>query len=124
MTRAFDDAMVQGYEHLIEAMESPDPDDRHVLAAAVRAGASGIVTANTADFAAEFAASHDLLILHPDQFLLDLLDMAPGIVLRALEQQSADYTNPVRTVPEILDALSKSGTPEFASEMTSRLSSN
>lgn len=54
MTRAFDDAMVQGYEHLIQAMESPDPDDRHVLAAAVCAGASGIVTANKADFPEEF----------------------------------------------------------------------
>ncbi len=124
MTGAFDDAMVEGYEHLVDAMESPDPDDRHVLAAAVRAGASGIVTANTADFPQAFARSHDLLIIHPDEFLLDLLDMAPVTVLRALEQQSADYTKPARTVPEILDALGRSGAPGFASEMASRLSSN
>jgi hypothetical protein len=27
------DALVTGYEHLIEDLELPDPDDRHVLAA-------------------------------------------------------------------------------------------
>lgn len=30
------DALVTGYEYLIEQLELPDPDDRHVLAAAMR----------------------------------------------------------------------------------------
>ena len=40
------DAMVTGYEHLIELLDLPDRDDRHVLAAAFRCGADVIVTVN------------------------------------------------------------------------------
>ncbi|SFL40707.1 PIN domain-containing protein [Streptomyces pini] len=50
MMRAVRDCMVKGYEPLIEALELPDPDDRHVLAAAIRAKAQLIVTFNLKDF--------------------------------------------------------------------------
>jgi hypothetical protein len=43
---------VSGYEPLIEGLKLPDPDDRHVLAAAVKAGAQVIVTRNLRDFPA------------------------------------------------------------------------
>lgn len=46
------DCLVTGYEDLIEALVLPDPNDRHVLAAAIRAGADVIVTSNLADFPA------------------------------------------------------------------------
>ena len=44
------DCLVTGYEFLIPRLTLPDPDDRHVLAAAIRAGADLIVTANLSDF--------------------------------------------------------------------------
>ncbi len=50
MMRAVGDCMVRGYEPLIGAVELPGPDDRHVLAAAVRAKAQVIVTFNLKDF--------------------------------------------------------------------------
>ncbi|MDI5939670.1 PIN domain-containing protein [Micromonospora sp. PTRAS2] len=49
MREAFPDAMVGGYESLIDGMTN-DPKDRHVLAAAVRANAEVLVTFNIADF--------------------------------------------------------------------------
>src|SRR5438067_10785424 len=52
MNEAVRDCLVTGYEDLIESLTLPDPDDRHVLAAAIRAGASVIVTYNLADFPA------------------------------------------------------------------------
>ena len=52
MDKAAPDALVRGYEHLIPGLALPDPNDRHVLAAAIRAGASVIVTCNLADFSA------------------------------------------------------------------------
>src|SRR5450631_3346720 len=42
MNEAVRDCLVAGYEGLIDSMTLPDPDDRHVLAAAVRAGADVI----------------------------------------------------------------------------------
>lgn len=44
------DCLVTGYEDLIDSVTLPDSDDRHVLAAAIRAGANVIVTANISDF--------------------------------------------------------------------------
>jgi hypothetical protein len=47
------DALVQGFEDLIPSLSLPDPDDRHVLAAAIRGRVDAIVTYNTKDFPAE-----------------------------------------------------------------------
>src|SRR5580700_413996 len=42
--------IVSGYESLISNLELPDPNDRHVLAAAIAAPARIIVTFNLSDF--------------------------------------------------------------------------
>lgn len=44
------DCLVTGFEYLIPVVELPDPDDRHVVAAAIHAGADLIVTFNLQDF--------------------------------------------------------------------------
>ncbi|EMI40828.1 PIN domain-containing protein [Rhodopirellula sp. SWK7] len=44
------DALVTGFEPLIDALDLPDPDDRHVLAAVIRCGANAIVTHNLKDY--------------------------------------------------------------------------
>ncbi len=50
MREAVPDCMVTGFEHLEDGLDLPDPDDRHVLAAAIRANAQTIVTFNLRDF--------------------------------------------------------------------------
>ena len=50
MDRYILDARVSDYEHLIEGLELPDHDDRHVLAGAIHGDASIIVTANLRHF--------------------------------------------------------------------------
>ena len=52
-------------------------DDRHVVAAAVRGGAQGIITANAKDFPAAALEPLGLEAVHPDDFLLDQLDLSP-----------------------------------------------
>jgi predicted nucleic acid-binding protein len=53
MNNAIRDVLVENYEDLIDGLSLPDPDDRHVLAAAIRSDAQVIVTWNMKDFPAE-----------------------------------------------------------------------
>src|SRR5208282_3003035 len=66
-------AEVTGYEFLIDTLTLPDPNDRHVLAAAIHGGASIIVTANLRHFPAEKLAPHGLTAQHPDSFVFELM---------------------------------------------------
>jgi predicted nucleic acid-binding protein len=50
MNEAVRDCLVTGHEALIATLSLPDPDDRHVLAAAIHAGAEVIVTCNLVDY--------------------------------------------------------------------------
>lgn len=90
MTQAFPDAMVRGYESLIDGMTN-DPKDRHVLAAAVRANAEVLVTFNRSDFPPGALDTYDVVAVHPDEFLLDQLDLYPGVTIQVLRQQAAAH---------------------------------
>jgi PIN domain len=84
MNEAVRDCLVTGYQDLIDSLSLPDPDDRHVLAAAIRANAEVIVTFNLKDFPAGVLAGYNVEAMHPDDFLLALFDAAPGPVCAAL----------------------------------------
>ena len=90
----------------------PDPDDRHVLAAAIRAGADTIVTCNLTDFPAETLARFDIHAQHPDDFLLGLLDLDPGVVCAAIKRQRENLRNPPKTAAELLTTLENQGLPQ------------
>ncbi len=77
MDDTFPLARVTGYEHLIPTLALPDPDDRHVLAAAVHAGATRIVTFNLRDFPPAVLAAHGVAAVHPDAFVAQLLAASP-----------------------------------------------
>jgi predicted nucleic acid-binding protein len=109
MNRAVPDCLVQGYEPLIAALTLPDPDDRHVLAAAIRAGADAIITFNRKDFPKAVLKGYGLEALHPDDFLLDLLDLDTPRVLGAVKNQRAGLRNPPKTVEELLELLKLQG---------------
>lgn len=53
MTDSFPDATINGWEELESSLTLPDPDDRHLVAAAIRGRADAIVTANLSDFPAD-----------------------------------------------------------------------
>ena len=66
---------------LVARLSLPDPDDRHVLAAAIAGGAEVLMTLNRADFPTRTLARHGVLLREPDGFLVELLaegiDLAP-----------------------------------------------
>ena len=105
MDKAAPDALVTGYEHLISGLVLPDEKDRHVLAAAIRCGASVIVTCNLVDFPRESLHEFGIEAQHPDEFILNLLDLAPGLVIEAAENHRTSLKNPPKTVDEYLTML-------------------
>jgi hypothetical protein len=97
MREAFDDALVTGWEKLEPGIRLPDQDDRHVLAAAVRGGAQGIITANTKDFPAAALEPLGLEAVRPDNFLLDQPDLSPPTILQVIREQAARTRRPPLT---------------------------
>jgi predicted nucleic acid-binding protein len=103
------DALVTGYEDLIEDLRLPDPDDRHVLAAAIRGRADVIVTANLRDFPANILGQFGVEPQHPDEFILSLLELAPGLVTGAARDHRQSLKNPPMTIEQYLDTLAIQG---------------
>lgn len=117
MDRCARDALVTGYEYLVSTLDLPDPDDRHVLAAAIRSQSSVIVTFNLKDFPAECLSRYDVEAQHPDEFISDLLDLNPARVLTAIAQCRRSLKNPPKTAEEYLDTLLQQGLPETVSQL-------
>lgn len=111
MCDAVPDCLTTGYEELIDGLHLPDPDDRHVLAAAIRSGSQVIVTENLADFPAEVLQTFSIEAQTPDTFLLHLVDLSPRTVFGVLQSQSAALRNPPMTIDQLLDRLAHSGLP-------------
>lgn len=117
MNDAVRDCLIEGYEDLIDSLALPDPDDRHVLAAAIRAGAEVIVTFNLKDFPADTLTKYDIEAQHPDDFLVSLFDVAPGPVCGAVKRQREGLRNPPKTVEEILATLQSQGLVKTVSRL-------
>ena len=111
------DALVTGFEPLIDALDLPDPDDRHVLAAAIRCGADAIVTYNLKDFPEHALSTYGIEAIHPDSFIVSQLDLAPSVVLTAVKQTRARLKNPPRSPDEFLGCLDEQGLTQTVSEL-------
>jgi predicted nucleic acid-binding protein len=105
MCLAVPDCLVTGWEPLVDALQLPDPDDRHVLAAAIRAHAGVIVTYNTHDFPDDVLEPFGVAAQHPDTFLSNLLELAPAAVVQVLQEQIAALVNPPETLHGLLERL-------------------
>ncbi len=105
MDSAIPDALVTGYEPLCAGLTLPDPDDRHILAAAIMCSASVIVTFNLKDFPSDALEPFEIEAVHPDDFIADLFDLDQAAVLEAVQAQRASLKNPPHTARELLDRL-------------------
>ncbi len=103
MELAFPEAAVFGYEPLVEAMKN-DEKDRHVAAAALKAGAQVIVTSNTKDFD---ALPEGIEAQSPDAFLTNLFDLDPVTFVDLLREQAADLVKPPVTFDDLLTRLAR-----------------
>jgi len=109
MNAATRDCLVGGYDDLIESVKLPDEDDRHVLAAAIHAHASVIVTFNLKDFPPKALRPYKIEAIHPDEFILRLIELDFGAVNEAARLHRARLRNPPKSIEEYLLTLSDQG---------------
>ena len=117
MDAAVRDCLVADYLHLIDALVLPDPDDRHVLAAAIHAGAQVIVTFNLSDFPPNTLAGFGIELRHPDQLFVELFDEAPEEFCDALRLQRQALKNPPMTIEVLLVKFAEVGLPQIAARL-------
>lgn len=101
---ALPDAVVTDYQDLVATFDLPDPDDRHVLAAAHVAEVDFLVIANLADFPVGSMPA-GAMALSPDDFVLKLIHADPEAVAAVVDHQAAALRNPPMTTTELLAGL-------------------
>lgn len=104
MNDAIRDVTVTGYEHLIDQLDLPDADDRHVLAAAIHAEAQVIVTRNLRDFPSDRLTPWGVAAQHPDDFLAGLHQDHPNALGRIAAAIAHAWSNDAKP-GDVLDSL-------------------
>ena len=105
---------------LIERLSLPDPDDRHVLAAAIAGGAAVLLTLNRTDFPTRTLARHGILLRDPDGFLTELFHEgiplpAVASAVQARAEHASGRPQPLRPL------LKRAGLPRLAKTLTAPL---
>lgn len=110
MNEAFPEAMVTFPADLIRAAECiPDVNDRHVLAAAIMAGADAIITQNIRHFPKTCIAKYGVESLTADDFMVRQYHHHCPLVLDKLDDQAAGIG---RKRADVVESL-KAAAPEF-----------
>jgi len=105
------DALINHYETIISQLELPDPNDRHVLAAAIKSHSDAIVTFNLKDFPDSDLNQYDIEAIHPDEFISYQFDLSPAKVCSAAKAMRASLKAPPFTAKEFILALEKNKLP-------------
>lgn len=117
MNRALPDAMVTGYEHRISSISFPDPDDRHVIAAALETGATGIVTRDRRHFTPAALKPFDLVPVDPDDLLVGCHERFPDDCVQAVEAARLALTRSCPSWDQYLDTLDAQGLTNFVQRL-------
>lgn len=111
------DCLITGYEPLIPALELPDPGDRHVLAAAIRARAQVIVTDNLKDFPGQTLRQWDIDPKSADDFVCDQIGLDAKVVWSCVQQIANSWRNPPGTIGDVLTSLERCGLVQSVAEL-------
>jgi len=114
MKAVLPEADVSNYRPLITDLELPDPDDRHVLAAAIAGKASVIVTWNLKDFPAPNLLPYGVASQSPDDFLTALHAAFPDALISSINRARRNLRKTTPSVEAFIDALEQSGLKKFS----------
>lgn len=84
-----------------------------MVAAAIKAGASIIVTFNLRDYPEGELARHGVVAMHPDLFALEMIARSPTAVLEIISMQAADLKSPPHMALDVVGALERCGLSRF-----------
>lgn len=121
MNKAIPDVTVTDYEDLIPSLDLPDPGDRHVLAAAIACNAQVVVTSNLRHFPQTQLQRYNIEAQSPDEFVVNVLELAPARVVSIVQDQARTRTQPDVTFEELLDRLRAVGLPRAAAAIRRQL---
>jgi predicted nucleic acid-binding protein len=107
----------QAWQALARGLPLPDPDDAHVLAAALAGHADCIVTANLRDFPVEVVAPLGVEIIHPDQFIARQWELDPWAAVAAFKRMRARWKKPQATAEDFAAAFERGGMPATAQKL-------
>jgi predicted nucleic acid-binding protein len=111
---AFPEGQVAHDPLLIGGLELPDPDDRHVLAAAIRTKAHLIVTNNLRDFPVASLADHELEAITPDDFIADCIDLGGSEAVAALRAMRVRFRKPALDADALILRIEQVGLGQTA----------
>ncbi len=99
----------EGWKALAPSLTLPDPNDVHVLAAAITGHADCIVTTNLKDFPASVLEVYGLVALHPDDFIVAQLDLDLYSALAAFKAMRQRKRNPSYSAEDFATAMERNG---------------
>jgi predicted nucleic acid-binding protein len=117
MREAVPDCLVTNYEKLELGLGLPDPNDNHVLAAAIKAQAQAIITRNLKDFPVEILQEFSLEAIHPDIFLINQFDLSSAKVLDSVKSIRSRMLNPPFSANQYLERLAVDGLTAFSQRL-------
>ncbi|MCM0752680.1 PIN domain-containing protein [Brucella pseudogrignonensis] len=121
MKAVLPDASVTNYQALIPELSLPDPDDRHVLAAAIAGKASVIVTWNLKDFPAKALRPHGVSAVSPDDFLADLHAAFTSIFMISVSRARQNLRKTTPSKGEFVEAMERQGLTRLSSILRQNL---
>ena len=122
MRQAIPDCMVTGYESLIPSLSLPDPDDRHVLAAAIAGHADAIVTSNGKDFPEKVLDSFGIELQSPDEFVVNQIMLNKIRALSAIKDMRMRWQRPEITPAALIDLFARRNMPIAAAHLADAVS--
>lgn len=114
MNTAFQNANVKRFHSHIGKLQLPDVDDRHVLAAAIKAKVNFIITFNLKHFPQQYINSFSIHVIHPDDFVVQLIHQKRETVLLALNNLVDNLKHPPMTREQVLNSFKKCGLTKCA----------
>ncbi|MEX2323901.1 MAG: PIN domain-containing protein [Acidimicrobiia bacterium] len=110
---AIPDCLVTGYNYAIESVTIADPDDGHVVAAAIHSNSQLIITDDVA-FTSDALEPHGLEAQSPDDFLTDLFDLNPATVRQIVNDEASERNCDTE---ELIDLLEQRGLIRLAQHL-------